>query len=311
MTAATSAPSVSKLPAARSFDAVLVAAFIITVCGWASAFPAIREGLQAIDPLQLGAIRFTIAAVPAAAFLMVTRPRLPSLGEACRLAAGGLLFVTFYTVLLNMGERTISSGAASFIVNISPIMVALLAIPVLKERFGLRAWLGTLVSFGGIGLIALGDNGGGEGNGIEVNQGALFILGAAACTAVSTVLLKPLYARHRALTISAWTMLFGALFLSPGLLSGIDQAMAAPTAARNAAIYLGVVPSFIAYGGWSVVLSRLPAGRAANLLYCIPPVATLIGWLWLDELPGLFGTVGGVMALGGVIIVNLRAAKRT
>lgn len=301
MTAATATPPAQKLPADRSFDPVLVFAFVITVVGWASAFPAIREGLRAIGPLQLGSIRFTIAAVPAAAFLLATRPQLPNLREALRLAAGGLLFVAFYTVLLNMGERTISSGAASFIVNVSPILVALLAIPVLKERFGLRAWLGTLVSFSGIGLIALG-----EGNGIEINQGALLILGAAACTAISTVLLKPLYSRHRALTISAWTMLFGALFLSPGLSSGIGQVLAAPAAARNAAIYLGLVPSFIAYGGWSVVLSRLPAGRAANLLYCIPPVATLIGWLWLGEVPGLFGAVGGAMALGGVVIVNLR-----
>ncbi|HVJ32458.1 MAG TPA: EamA family transporter [Terriglobia bacterium] len=301
MTAATATPPVQKLPADRPFDPVLAFAFVITVVGWASAFPAIREGLRAIGPLQLGSIRFTIAAVPAAAFLLATRPPLPNLRETLRLAAGGLLFVAFYTVLLNMGERTVSSGAASFIVNISPILVALLAIPILKERFGLRAWLGTLVSFSGIGLIALG-----EGNGIEINRGALLILAAAACTAISTVLLKPLYGRHRALTISAWTMLFGAFFLSPGLLSGIDQALAAPAGARNAAIYLGLVPSFVAYGGWSVVLSRLPAGRAANLLYCIPPVATLIGWLWLSEVPGLFGAIGGAMALGGVIIVNLR-----
>jgi drug/metabolite transporter (DMT)-like permease len=285
----------------HGFDPVLAIAFVITVIGWASAFPAIREGLRAIGPLELGSIRFTIAAIPAAAYLLISRSKLPTLREFLRLAIGGLLFVAVYTVLLNIGERTISSGAASFIVNISPILVALLAILILHERFGAQAWFGTFISFSGIGLIAFG-----EGNGFEINQGALFILGSAICTAVSTVLLKPLYARHRAVTVSAWTMLFGALFLSPGLLSGITQAVAAPAAARNAAIYLGLVPSFVAYGGWSVVLSRLPAGRAANLLYCIPPVATLIGWLWLGEVPGFFGLIGGAMALGGVVIVNLR-----
>lgn len=297
MTSASATP----VTATRSIDIVLVVAFIVTVTAWASAFPAIRAGLQAFGPLELGAIRFSIAAVPAAAFLLITRPPLPTLPEFLRLAGGGLLFMTLYTVLLNMGERTISSGAASFIVNTSPILVAILAIHILKERFGLQAWLGTFLSFSGVGLIAFG-----EGNDLNINGGALVILGAACCTALSTIVLKPLYSRHRALTVSAWAMLFGALFLSPGLLSGIDQALVAPAAARNAAIYLGLVPSFIAYGGWSIVLSRLPAGRAANLMYCIPPVATLLGWLWLGEVPGVLGIIGGAMALTGVVIVNLR-----
>jgi drug/metabolite transporter (DMT)-like permease len=297
MTTATTTPQ----PAIRLLDPVLLAALAVTVIGWASAFPAIRAGLQAFEPLELGSIRFSIAAVPAAVFLIVTRQPWPTSREFLRLGIGGLLFVTLYTFLLNTGERSISSGAASFIVNINPIMVALLAMLILKESFGLRAWLGTFLSFAGIGLIAFG-----EGHGLEINRGALFILAAASCTAIAVILTKPLYQRHRPLTISAWTMLFGALFLSPGLLSGLEHAMTAPSAARNAAIYLGIVPSFMAYGGWSIVLSRLPAGRAANLMYCIPPVATLIGWLWLGEVPGLFGAIGGAMALGGVVIVNLR-----
>src|SRR5260221_3056921 len=268
MTIAAANQPTAQQPSAKALDPILVIALIVTVVGWASAFPAIRAGLQAFDPLALGSIRFSIAAVPAAGYLIIARPAWPDLREFLRLAIGGLLFVTLYTVLLNTGEKTISSGAASFIVNSSPILTALLALLILKESFGLRAWLGTFLSFSGIGLIAFD-----EGNGIDINRGALFILGSAFCTAVSLIVLKPIYARHRPLTVSAWTMLFGALFLLPGLLPGIEQAMTAPAAARNSAIYLGIVPSFMAYGGWSIILSRLPAGRAANLMYCIPPRA--------------------------------------
>ena len=66
------------------------------------------------------------------------------------------------------------------------------------------------------------------------------------------------------------------------------------------------MPSFIAYGTWAIALSRLPASRATNFLYCVPPTATVMGYLWLGEVPGVAGIVGGLMALGGVAIVNLK-----
>ena len=71
-------------------------------------------------------------------------------------------------------------------------------------------------------------------------------------------------------------------------------------------IYLGLIPSLVAYGTWSVALSRLPASRASNFMYCVPPVATLMGFAWLGEAPSALSLVGGAMALGGVILVNLR-----
>ena len=63
-----------------------VVAVAVTVVAWASAFPAIRAGLAAFGPAELGAVRFAIAAVPAAIFLALTRPRLPSWSEAWRFA---------------------------------------------------------------------------------------------------------------------------------------------------------------------------------------------------------------------------------
>jgi drug/metabolite transporter (DMT)-like permease len=70
--------------------------------------------------------------------------------------------------------------------------------------------------------------------------------------------------------------------------------------------YLAIVPSLITYATWTTLLSRLPAGRASNLLYAAPPVSLLISYLWLGEVPSLLGILGGAMALGGVVIVNLK-----
>ncbi|WP_114948654.1 DMT family transporter [Microvirga calopogonii] len=285
----------------QSLDGVTTAAVIVTILAWASAFPAIRAGLQAFGPIELGALRFAVAAVPAAVFLAITRPAWPTLPDFLRLMVGGLLFVALYTALLNMGERTVSAGAASFIINTNPIITAGLAMLVLGERFSLRAWIGTALSFAGIGLIALG-----EGHGMRLDTGALLILGAALCNSVTTVVQKPLFASHKPLAVSAWNMVLGALFLAPWLPQAASEFAVASASGVQAVIYLGLVPSLVAYGTWAVALSRLPAGRASNFMYCVPPVATLLGFLWLGEVPTVLGAIGGIMALIGVTVVNLR-----
>jgi drug/metabolite transporter (DMT)-like permease len=295
------ASSSEALPLPRKFDWVTAVALAGTVIGWASAFPAIRAGLTAFGPLELGSLRFAIAALPCAVLLLIMRPARPTWQEFLRMALRGLVCVSIYTVALNFGERTVSSGAASFIVNVSPILTAAWAMLLLGERFTRAAWIGTALSFGGVTLVAISD----DAN-FTFDAGVLFILLAAFCTSVDAVIQKPLFKRHNGLTVAAWSMIFAALFLSPGLPSALQQFASASNEARFAALYLGTVPSFIAYCGWSVTVSRFPASRAANFLYCIPPTATLMGFLWLGETPALLGILGGALALVGVATVNLR-----
>ncbi len=74
--------------------------------------------------------------------------------------------------------------------------------------------------------------------------------------------------------------------------------------------YLGVGPAALAYATWAVVLSRLPASRASSILFMVPVVAFLVGWAWLGEALTLFAMAGGILAMGGVAVVNTLGRAR-
>ena len=50
-------------------------------------------------------------------------------------------------------------------------------------------------------------------------------------------------------------------------------------------VYLGVFPTALAFTTWAYALARSSAGRMGALTYFVPPLAILMGWALLDEVP--------------------------
>jgi drug/metabolite transporter (DMT)-like permease len=279
------------------------AAVTFTVLAWASAFPFIRIALDDLAPLPLAAARFAVAGVLVLAWLAWMRPARPSWADLVRFLACGLIGIALYNALLNAGQRTVTAGAASFIVNTVPIITAVLATVLLGERFTLWGWIGTVISFAGIGLIASGQPGG-----LSFGAGASLVLAAAGCQAAYFILQRPLVPRYGALTCTAYTLLAGALLLAPWLPEALGG-LAAPGAATAtiwSVVALGVLPAALGYAAWTYALGHFGAAHAANFLYLVPPVATGLAFLMAGEVPGSLTLAGGTVAIAGVVLVNTR-----
>ena len=77
----------------------------------------------------------------------------------------------------------------------------------------------------------------------------------------------------------------------------------APLDATLSVVYLGLFASAIGFLFWTRALKRLPASILATVLWLIPPVATLIAWLWLGEVPQRGVFAGGALVIIGVAMV--------
>jgi len=71
-------------------------------------------------------------------------------------------------------------------------------------------------------------------------------------------------------------------------------------------VYLGALPTAVAFTTWAYALARTTAGRLGVTTYLVPPIAILLGWALLGETPAGLAFAGGALCLLGVYVARRR-----
>ncbi|MER7924421.1 DMT family transporter [Streptomyces sp. NPDC096057] len=287
----------------RRPERAAAAAAVVTVVLWASAFVSIRSAGSAYSPGALALGRLAGGALALGVISLVRRAGVPPRSAWRGIAVSGVLWFGFYMVVLNWGEQQVDAGTAALVVNIGPILIALLGSRLLGDSMPPRLLAGMAVSFAG--AVTVGLSMSGEGGSSVL--GVVLCLLAAVAYAGGVVAQKPALARASALQVTTFGCLVGAVMCLPFAGQLVEQAADAPVSATLNMVYLGVFPTALAFTTWAYALARTTAGKMGATTYAVPALVVLMSWLLLGEVPGLLTLAGGVLCLAGVAVSRSRA----
>lgn len=283
---------------AAGVDKLAVAAATVTVVLWASAFVSIRSAGAEYGPGALALGRMLSGTLVLGGLWLVRREGLPPRGAWPGIITAGILWFGAYMVALNWGEQLVDAGTAALVVNIGPILIALLGGWLLKEGLPPRLLAGMAVSFTGAAVVGLSMS----GEGTSSVLGVLLCLFAAVAYAAGVVSQKPALRHASSLQFTTFACAIGALACLPFSGQLVSQAAQAPAGATLNMIYLGVFPTAIAFTTWGYALARTSAGKMGATTYAVPALVVLMSWLLLGEVPGLIALGGGLLCLAGVAV---------
>ena len=276
-----------------------------TVLAWASAFVAIRGVGDELSPGALALGRLLVGTAVLGVLLAGRGWVRPTRREWALLAVCGVGWFGVYNVALNAAERHLDAGTTAMLVNIGPILIAVFAGLLLGEGFPRRLLAGIAVAFAGVLLIGAAT----RGSGADL-LGVVLCVVAAVTYAGGVVAQKPLLRRLPGLQVTFTGAAIGAVCCLPWVGVLVGDLGRASVGSIAGMVYLGVVPTALAFSTWAYALGRMDAGRLGVTTYLVPPLVIVMGWVLLDEVPPVLAVVGGVVCLVGVGLSRRRARVR-
>ena len=277
--------------------------FVALCATWGSSFVALKIGLRYADPVFLASLRFWIASIAVLVFgFAVGKPMWPSRDKLLPLVLVGVSQIGFLAMFLNLGQDHLSAGLGAILFYTYPLLAAVAAAMFLNERIDRTKAAGLALGFGGVVLLT-GSSAHGEVGGM------ILVLAAAVSWAVGTVLFKRMLSGEDTYMVSAWTMVFGSVFLSIASLVIEGAPHVEITSGLVTALLYQAIPAMAMAGTlWLWLLDRGEAAVASAYLFMTPVFGVFFGWLLLDERITWMRVAGGVLVGAGIYLVN-RTAK--
>ena len=291
---------------------VAVALTALAAFLWGTSFPVNHVGLFHLDPGTFSFARFAVGALSATAVALALglyRPRLLLSWEVWLMG----LFNSLGFLLQYMAQELTSPAKAALLINANAVVVAVLAVLMLRERLTRPLVAGIVLAV--VGVFFLTTEGRIENlRGGSVLGDALAFLAGATWSVFIILNKRFLHGGHaeqeNLMGLAAAVFTATAVLTFPlGFAMWSDSFLRVPAAGVWPILYAGLLCTTTAYLLWTVALRRLSASVSAVVLLLEVPVATVLSVGLGYEALTLAAALGGLLLFAAIAWVSLYEAR--
>ena len=275
---------------------------LTTVFFWGSAFPITKIAQEQFNSTSLGFLRCGVAAIFMLILGCFSHIKKPKKEHLPLFIFSGATGFSLYMIFFNTGLLTLTAATSSVIIALTPILTAIGATFIYKEKINLSGWLCIISAFIGVLILLLWDGA------VSINVGLLWtIMGAFVFCFYNLTGKNLIQQGYTSVEIVTYSMVFGCLLLSFTVIDSIKQLSTASPTQFLSILYLGIFPSAIGYLLWSRAMSFAEkTSDVTNFMFVTPFVSTIIGFVFLNEVPNISTFIGGTIILVSILIFNLK-----
>lgn len=264
----------------------------------------LNEGML---PLTYGTLRYGFAALVFLGMALYVERTIRLRREDLRLLAFAALVLWLNQMSFVFALDATSASTIGLVLGAVPIFAALFGLLLRTERATRRFWVAALVSFAGVGLVALG-SGGGFSSELD---GILLGLSTAATWAAYSVIAAPLMRTYSPTQMSAIVLPVTWLAIAfSGLPHTTDQDWSLGWDVWTLVVVATLGPLMLTNVLWFRTIHRIGANRATLAANLQPFVAAVLAVALLSESLNLTQIAGGLLIAFGIVIVRRRARPR-
>jgi drug/metabolite transporter (DMT)-like permease len=272
---------------------------LAAVALWSTSYVVTKVGVGDIPPLTFGAIRFSFAAALAGLLTLFIRLEPMPLRDVARLALGGLLGITAYFSLQNLGVQRTSASEATLLVASFPAITMLLEVAFLKVRVSPIRFVGVGIAFVGVYLVIRQTA---VSAGSHRLEGDLMLLATGLVWALYNFATQKVIQRYSTFTVIFWQTLVGAVAFLPLALLEAGAWQPPSLAGLVGALYLGAFCSIAAFVLYGYGLKSLDPGSAVSVVNLVPVFGLILAVAGLKEEVSFVQVLGGLIVVGGVTL---------